>query len=301
MIGSYYMVILDNFLMYLKIEKNASSNTINGYSTDIIQFIDFLQEDKGIKETQLGNVDYTIIREYLGILYKNNYSRKTIIRKLAAIRSFFKFMVIEGYIEENPAVQIYTPKTEKNIPEFLHMHEIEALLNSPEATVLGIRDKAILELLFATGIRVGELVNIDNDDVDFGNNTISVFGKGSKERIVPFGSYAKLSMERYLESSRPKLLKSKNKAFFLNKNGMRLSDRSVRRIIDKYIKKACINKNISPHTLRHSFATHLLNAGADLRTVQEMLGHVNISTTQIYTHITKEKIKEVYNKTHPRA
>lgn len=295
------MFLLDKFIVHLKIEKNVSINTIKSYSTDIIHFIDFLQEEKGISETQLDIIDYPIIREYLGILYKKNYSRKTIIRKLAAIRSFFKFMVVEGYREENPAIQIYTPKTEKNIPEFLYMHEIEALLNSPEETVLGIRDKAILELLFATGIRVGELVNIDCNDVDFGNYTVNVFGKGSRERIVPFGRQAKLSMERYLDLSRPNLLKDNNNAFFLNKNGTRLSDRSVRRIIDKYMNKTCIDKKISPHTLRHSFATHMLNAGADLRSVQEMLGHVNISTTQIYTHITKERIKEIYNRAHPRA
>lgn len=298
------MQYLDHFLVYLKIEKNASINTVKSYSTDIIQFLNFLNDIKGIKieSPNKKEISHTVIREYLGALYKNKYSKRTITRKLAAIRSFYKFLCREGFVERNPALQVYTPKVEKNIPDFLYLPEIESLLNSPEESIIGMRDKAVMELLYATGIRVGELVGLNCCDVDIESGIITVFGKGAKERIVPFGKQAAASMERYLKYSRPHLKpSSEEKAFFLNKNGTRLSDRSVRRLLEKYIKKTSINKHISPHTLRHTFATHMLNAGADLRTVQELLGHTNISTTQVYTHVTKERIKEVYSNCHPRA
>ena len=240
------MVMLDKYLQYLKIEKNASINTIKGYSSDINDFIKFLGNDEYINESKIVDVEYTVIREYLSNLHEKKYSRKTVLRKLAAIRAFYKYLVMEGYMEKNPAAQVFTPKMEKNIPEFLHLYEIDLLLDSPKPTTLGIRDKAILELLYATGIRVGELVNMDCGDIDFGYDTISVIGKGLKERRIPFGSKAKSAMKKYLNISRPELLKADEKAFLLNKNGTRLSDRSVRRIIDKYLEKVSINKNVTP-------------------------------------------------------
>lgn len=293
---------VENFLIYLKVIKNYSEHTLRSYAVDLNQFIEYLEENKHDGEPEnFFSVTRKELRSYLSKLQQNKLSRKTIARKIASIRSFYNYLCREGYLEENPCKNIKTPKIPKKLPNFIHIEEIDLLLNSPDQTLIGKRDRAILELFYATGIRVGELIGLNIDDVDLIGNSLRVFGKGSKERILPFGSFTKQALEKYLLTSRPEFDTKNNDALFLNKYGGRLSTRSIRRIIKKYVVKTSLERNISPHTLRHTFATHLLNRGADLRTVQELLGHVNISTTQIYTHVTKNKIREIYNLTHPRA
>lgn len=293
--------LIDDFLAYYQGVKNESENTIRAYAKDLVQFHEYLKQNK-ISEPVFKKIKHVHIRGFLAHLRKRNLSRRTIVRKLSAIRSFYKYLVIEGVVEHNIAADVITPKQPKELPLFLYPKEIETLLSQPKDTVLGIRDKAILELLYATGVRVGELVSIKISDLNLGANYIIVYGKGSRERVVFFGQKAEESLEDYLRNSRPFLLKKDLPCdfLFLNKNGTGISDRSIRRIVDKYVKKACLNKKTSPHTLRHTFATHLLNNGADLKTVQELLGHESLSTTQIYTHVTRERLKEVYEKVFPR-
>lgn len=297
--------LLDEFFFYLKVEKNVSEHTIIAYKQDLKQFSEFIEQQQGQKISELlglSAVRHLDIRRFLALLQSEEYSRASIARKLAAIRSFFRYMCREGYLQDNPAASVATPKLQKKLPQFLYLEEAKMLVEAPDCTnLLGRRDRAILELLYASGLRVGELTNLNLDDLDFSIGYIKVLGKGAKERIVPVGRQALGALEIYLEHVRPILVAGKENAFFLNKNGTRLSSRSVRRIVNKYIKQVSIERAITPHSIRHSFATHLLNAGADLRTVQELLGHVSISTTQIYTHVTKEKMKSVYDQTHPRA
>lgn len=295
---------IDSFLIYLKVTKYKSDNTIKAYAVDLTQFIEYFKQNK-ISEPIVKNIDYTHIREFLAHLNDKNLSKRTIARKLSSIRSFFKYLEAEEIINENITSLISSPKLPKKLPLFLYPDEIEILLSIPLKNILGIRDKAIIELLYATGMRVSELVSLKVRDIDMGKNTIIVFGKGSRERVVFFGKKAAESIDDYLRNSRPYLLKDNSghstEFLFLNKNGTVISDRSVRRMMDKYVKKASLNHNISPHTLRHTFATHMLNNGADLKTVQELLGHVSLSTTQIYTHVTKERLKKVYDEAFPHT
>jgi tyrosine recombinase XerC len=293
--------LIDCFLSYIKATKNQSENTIKAYAEDLTQFAEFLKQKK-ISEQDVDSIDRSQIRGFLSYLKKRDISKRSISRKLSAIRSFFKYLEIEGLVKENVAADINTPKLSKKLPLFLYPKEVDLLLNAPPETVLGIRDKAIMELLYATGMRVGELVSLKLNDINMGCNDIIVFGKGSRERVVFFGQKAAESLEVYLNKSRPFLVKDIScNDLFLNKLGTAITARSVRRIIDKYVKATSLNKDISPHTLRHTFATHMLNNGADLKTVQELLGHVSLSTTQIYTHVTKERLKQVYDKTFPRS
>ena len=286
---------IDKFIDYLKIEKNASEHTIINYSVDLKDFSNFLGD------AQLETVTYLVLRRYLAHIKERNYSKRTIARKLATLRSFFRFLYREGYLKTNPATSIVTPKLEKKLPLFLDVDEVVKLIEAPgEKDLSGLRDKAILETLYSTGIRVGELVGLNINNVDFIGGVVKVSGKGKKERLTPIGDKALRAIRNYL--GKRDLKKSVNKkAVFLNKNGGRLTDRSVRRVVGKYIKTVSLREGISPHTLRHSFATHLLDRGADLRSVQELLGHMNLSTTQIYTHVTTKRLKEVYEKAHPRA
>lgn len=285
---------IDKFINYLKIEKNAAQHTITNYTIDLKSFYTFLQ-DKDVSA-----VDHLMLRRFLADMRAKVYSKRTIARKLASLRSFFKFLYREGYIKSNPVTAISSPKLDKKLPKFLDVAKVTKLILAPDIkTDSGLRDRAILETLYSTGIRVSELVGLDSSDVDFISGVIKVFGKGSKERIVPIGDEAIAAIRKYLDR-RPKRVKDKD-AVFLNSRGGRLTDRSVRRVIDKYIHVCSIEEKISPHSLRHSFATHLLDRGADLRSVQELLGHMNLSTTQIYTHVTMERLKSVYDKTHPRA
>lgn len=286
---------IDKFIGYLKIEKNASEHTIINYSVDLRDFGNFL----GDKE--LETVTYLDLRRYLAHIREKNYTKRTIARKLASLRSFFKFLYREGYIKTNPASSIATPKLEKRLPLFLDANEVVKLIEAPDEKDLGgLRDRAILETLYSTGMRVSELVRLNVGDIDFISGVVKVFGKGKKERLAPIGDKALRAIRNYLTKRGMKKLTDK-KAVFLNKNGSRLTGRSVRRVVGRYIKILSLREGISPHTLRHSFATHLLNRGADLRSVQELLGHANLSTTQIYTHVTTKRLKEVYEKAHPRA
>lgn len=298
---------LDSYKYFLQVEKNASPHTVQSYQKDIFQFIDFLAKELAIPDTQIkpNQVNHLILRAYLAELKVLGLARTSIARKLAAIRSFYRYLCREEVLETNPLKSVSTPKLEKYLPSFLYREEMECLLDAPNVTtVLGKRDKALLELFYATGIRVSELVGLDVGDLDTGLEYIRVMGKGMKERVVPVGSYALKALQVYLTVAKPLLTNGKTKGggpLFVNNKGQRITDRGIRYVVAKYIKIASINKQVSPHTLRHSFATHLLDAGADLRTVQELLGHVKMSTTQIYTHVTKERLKQVYTKAHPRA
>lgn len=298
---------IKGFLTYLKVQKNSSPHTLDSYRHDLEQFMEFYRLQYEEELIDFHQITTPIIRHYLSALRAGTYQRRSIARKIAALRSFCRYLCYWGYLEQNPFVGIKTPKLEKTLPKFLHPQEVELLLAAPDCSVpLGIRDRAILETLYATGMRVSELagLNLDNLELDYG--CIRVFGKGRKERIVLIGTAGIAALRSYISSARCELLshnrkQAAEKAVFLNRAGTRLTDRSVRRMMDKYIEAVSLDKAISPHTLRHSFATHLLNNGADLRTVQELLGHVNLSTTQLYTHITKERLRSIYSKAHPRA
>jgi len=244
------------------------------------------------------------VRAYLAFLNEKQYSKTTIARKLATLRSFYKFLVKRNQISSNPVIAVRTPKQEKKLPRFLEYEEVKRLLETPPMdSWLGARDRAILETLYSTGIRVSELVALNMDDIDFLGEVVHVRGKGKKERIAPIGSSALQVIQHYMEFRNKRAQSNSNfdsRVLFVNKHGRRLSTRSVRRKMDKYLKMAGLDPSISPHTLRHSFATHMLNNGADLRSVQELLGHQSLSTTQVYTHLTTRKLKEVYQNAHPR-
>jgi tyrosine recombinase XerC len=283
---------IGKFINYLKVERNVSRHTINNYTIDLDSFSLFLAGK------DISQVNHLVLRRFLAEMRSKSYSKRTIARKLASLRSFFKFLYREGYIKSNPVTAISSPKLDKKLPKFLDVNKIVQLILKPDTnTSAGLRDRAILETLYSTGIRVSELVGLDSGDIDYISGVIKVFGKGSKERMVPIGDEALNAVRRYNEK---KDRKDKD-AVFLNNRGGRLTDRSVRRIFDKYIRSCAIEEKISPHSLRHSFATHLLDRGADLRSVQELLGHMNLSTTQIYTHVTMDRLKSVYDKAHPRA
>ncbi|WP_068555191.1 site-specific tyrosine recombinase XerD [Thermotalea metallivorans] len=294
-------ILLDAFIDYLANVKELSQNTLDSYKRDISQYIAFLAEKKvdDIKHT-----NKTTIITYLLYLQKRGRATSTISRNLASIRSFYQFLLNEKYIDRDPTINLESPKSEKKLPSVLSLKEVELLLAQPDdSSEKGIRDKAMLELLYATGIRVSELVALNYCDLNLEMGYIQCKGNNSsKERIIPIGSMAKKAIERFIKECRVNLVRDNaEQALFVNYHGTRLTRQGFWKIIKMYTQKAKINKKITPHTLRHSFATHLLQNGADLRSVQEMLGHSDISTTQIYTQITKNKIKEIYNKTHPRA
>lgn len=285
----------DKFIVFLKTERHYSPHTISNYQRDLRFLLKILQGR--------AQIDRTAARDYLVALENKKYSRRSVARKLSAARSFFRFLLREKLIDQNPFENLLTPKLPRKLPNFLYPEEIKALLEALETkTPLGLRDLAILEVIYGTGLRVAEIVKLNLSDIDFTEGEIRVLGKGSKERIVLFGKQAKEAMQNYLNKSRPILLcGQKSAAFFINRRGNRTTVRLMERLILHYAKKAGISKKVTPHTLRHSFATHLLSGGADLRMVQELLGHASLSTTQVYTHITKERLKEVYDASHPRA
>lgn len=287
---------MKRFLEYLEAERNASNHTIKDYGIDLRDFLVF------INGKDLATLDYLEIRRYLALLKEKQYQRSTVARKLACLRSFFKFLVRENMLKVNPAVGIATPKREKKLPNCLELEEIEHLLDAPNGNKWEEkRDKAILEALYSSGIRVSELTGLNHDDIDLFSGIMKIRGKGKKERIVPLGSIALKSIEAYVDM-KPKSKDGKGtNALFVNRSGTRLTDRSVRRILIKYARRISLTKEISPHMLRHSFATHMLDRGADLRSVQELLGHQNLSTTQIYTHISTKRLRDAYDKAHPRA
>lgn len=292
-----------DFIAKLEHENGFSEHTLRAYHKDLLQFDNFLKVEKS---SSLETINHLLLRRFLAVLRSKNYSKTTIARKLASIRSFFKFLIREGELASNPFEMLRTPKQDKKLPHFLSINEVDVLLETPDrSTVMGLRDMAIMETLYSTGIRVSELVGLDEGNIDFFAGMIKVQGKGKKERLVPIGSHAIKAINEYLDS-RSKSKKeeekkvSRSEPLFLNKFGGRLTARSVARSLNKYLKMSGVNLLTSPHTFRHSFATHLLDKGADLRSVQEMLGHSSLSTTQVYTHITTERLKNVYDKAHPR-
>ncbi|HHV72662.1 MAG TPA: site-specific tyrosine recombinase XerD [Clostridia bacterium] len=292
--------LLTDFCNYLNVERGLAENTIESYSRDLRQFSEYLQTMK-IKSVHA--VTKKDILSFLYYLQQNGKATATISRNLAALKAFFSFLVQENLLQDNPTANLESPKLKRKLPQVLTISEVERLLNAPDLnTPAGLRDKAMLEVLYATGVRVSELIRIKIADVNLETGFIRCFGKGSKERIVPLGKVAIDCIRNYLDNGRTKLVKKQNiDVLFVNHHGNSLTRQGFWKIIKKYANKAQIEKEITPHTLRHSFATHLLENGADLRFVQEMLGHADISTTQIYTHITKNRITEVYQKTHPRA
>lgn len=281
----------EKFLGDLEDEKNYSSHTILNYRLDLQEFFTFLGHDR------FADVDYPVLRRFLAEMRARQLKPRSVARKLSSLRTFFRFLQREGVIDKNPANLLLTPKLDKPLPHFLSEEETVTLIEAPKGDkVSDFRDRAIFETIYSTGIRVSELVGLSLRDVDLIGNLVKVFGKGRKERIVPIGEKAVEAIQAYLAAR-----KNKAEALFLNKQGGRLTDRSVRNIINKHMQKAAMQQKVHPHMIRHSFATHLLNHGADLRSVQELLGHVNLSTTQIYTHLTTEKLKSIYEKAHPRA
>lgn len=286
------------FLDYLKYEKNYSINTIIGYENHLRLFINYL-DNMGIKK--LNSINYNIIRGYINYLYENNYKSKSICNHISSLRSFFKYLSINNYISNDPLILIENPKLERKLPKYLYYEDVIKILNVPDLnTSIGIRDALILELLYVTGIRVSELVNIKLSDIDYNIKKILITGKGNKQRIVMYGNKCNNLLEKYL-NIRNEFLKDDNNYLLLGIKGKKINDRVIRDIINKYALKAGVNIKISPHTFRHTFATHMLNEGADLRSVQELLGHENLSTTTIYTHVTNERLRNVYLHTHPRA
>ena len=286
-----------SFLDFLLAEKNASEHTIKNYAIDLREFGESLK-GKSLQETT-----YLDIRAFLAFLKEKSYSKSTMARKLACIRSFYKHLLRENHLQSNPAADIATPKRDKRLPQFLDTEEVTHLLEAPcKETWEGKRDNAILETLYSSGLRVSELVGLNRDDVDFFSGLVRVRGKGKKERILPVGQVALKAIQEYTEQRPPRDKdQSLKKPLYLNRSGGRLTDRSIRRMILKYARRIALKKGVSPHMLRHSFATHMLDKGADLRSVQELLGHENLSTTQIYTHVTTKRLKDAYDAAHPRA
>jgi len=289
---------IEKFLKYLKYEKNYSEHTIIGYENHINLFYKFIKS-KGIDNYK--TVDYSIIRNYINYLYKMKYSSKSICNHISSLRTLFKYLKNENIINSNPMTLIENPKLEKKLPKFLYYEDIEKILNVPDTnTDEGIRNLLILELLYVTGIRVSELVNIKLEDINYSERKIKITGKGNKQRYVLYGTRCEELLNNYLKI-RTNFLKDNNEYLLLGKMGKKINDRIVRVIISDISLKAGIKIKISPHTFRHTFATHMLNEGADLRSVQELLGHENLSTTTIYTHLTNERLRSVYLHTHPRA
>ncbi|WP_153731270.1 tyrosine recombinase XerC [Sporosarcina obsidiansis] len=292
--------LADEYVSYIRLEKNYSSYTVAEYEKDLQGFFAFLEHEH---INDLDEVDYAVARLYVTRLYDRMFARTTISRKISSIRSFYKFANARYGIQDQAFRLLYHPKKEERLPAFFYEQELEKLF---EVTIgedhRSLRDRALLELLYATGIRVGELVSIEVKDVDHYLGIVKVMGKGRRERFVPYGSFADEALERYLEASRPRLMKEKKHSMlFVNLRGDPLTARGVRYILNDLMERAALHTKITPHMIRHTFATHLLGAGADLRTVQELLGHRHLSSTQVYTHITNEHLRQTYLQTHPRA
>jgi integrase/recombinase XerC len=309
---------VDRFLEYLELERNFSAHTIRSYTADLVQFARFLlcdepetdlddlpdldaDPDTGGRLTErLIGVDAMDVRSFLAGMRTHGYSKSTVARKLASLRSFYKYLVRKGVVNASPVAVIRTPRQDKKLPSCLTVEQIRDLLNAPDQSTLGgLRDRAILETIYSAGLRISELVGLNVEDLDEFNEALRVRGKGRKERLVPLGSHAVEAIYRYCFQRSATFGLPQRGPLFINKHGKRLSDRSIRRRLTKYLQMAGIDQHASPHTLRHSFATHMLNAGADLRSVQELLGHESLSTTQIYTHLTTRRLKSVYERAHP--
>ncbi|WP_338152095.1 site-specific tyrosine recombinase XerD [Ligilactobacillus salivarius] len=292
--------ILIDYLHYLKVERGLSENTIASYGIDLKLFLEYLRENEIPSFKQ---VNKEVIVNYMQAEKNNNKANSSILRSVSSLRKFFQYLAQEKIIEKDPMLLIDTPKKKQHLPQVLTKEEVEKLLHSPNTgQVLGLRDRAMLELMYATGLRISEIINLKLEDLHLTMGTLQTLGKGHKERIVPVGDEAIKWINRYLEEARPKLLKQKRSNYlFLNFHGNNLTRQGVWKNLKAEVRKAGIQKNITPHTLRHSFATHILENGADLRIVQELLGHADISTTQIYTHLSNKQLADIYNRAHPRA
>ena len=303
--------LLTQFLEHLRYERNVSEHTLRNYQSDLEQFVDHLapaNPKNGRRNfPDLADIDHITIREWLATLHTAQKKKSSIARKLAALRTFFQFLVREGLVEQNPARLVATPRQEKKLPKHLSIEDAIKFIETPDTnTELGKRDRAMLELMYATGVRVAELTRMNIGHIDFRNRLIRVTGKRRKERIVPFGEPALDALRAYLDIrdgflNNAPISEREPEALFLNYQGTRITTRSVGRMVDKYIRLCAGKYDISPHALRHSFATHLLDSGADLRDIQELLGHARLSSTQIYTHVSMEKLIQVYDKAHPKA
>ena len=294
---------LDDFKTYIIVERNFSVHTARAYYSDILSFLVWMEDEN------CENVNFSKVREYLHFIQKFNYKKTTVARKIASLRTFYKFLYRERKVDSNPAQSLTAPKRPKQLPKFLTPDEVEQILNNIKIeTPAGYRNRAILELLWATGMRVSELAGLNFGDLNLAQNEIRVFGKGAKERIILVTDRAKAYLERYIETARPLVAKGygagmteENSPVFINNTGYRLQTRTIRNVINEVVEKISLPKHVTPHVFRHSFATHLIENGADLRIVQELLGHASISNTQIYTHVSTKHIKEVYDEAHPRA
>jgi integrase/recombinase XerD len=287
------------FLSYLRVEKGLSDNTIQSYRRDMLKFVGFLDKQNLVT----AKIQRQDVVNFLAMLYKRRLDSRSVARHLVTVRHFFRFALLEGFIKEDPAATIESPKFRQSLPYFLSVEEVERLLAQPDTnSAVGLRDKAIIELMYSTGIRVSELAGIRVGDLQMEAGCLRCIGKGNKERLVPVGKKALAVVEAYLKKSRPELLKDNASAhLFLNQRGRAMDRITIWKMMGRYGRKAALRKPLKPHTLRHSFATHLLDRGADLRSVQMMLGHSDISTTQIYTHVVEERLKQVYKAHHPRA
>jgi tyrosine recombinase XerC len=299
------LATIDQFLDYLRISRRLSPHTLKGYSEDLLQFHNFLTESD-FSCAGWDEIDHRRVRGFLAHLQQGGYARRSIARKLSAVRSFYRYLTRQEQVTRDPTVGVTGPKQEKRLPTHLLAPEIEAFLLAPDrGDPRGVRDAAILECLYSSGMRVSELVALNISDLPDSGDSLRVVGKGRKERVVFLGRAAREAVGEYLQLGRPRLFAAGRRpdpaALFLNKNGTRLTDRSVRTIVHRYIEEAALATDATPHTLRHSFATHLLENGADQRSVQELLGHASLATTQIYTHLTGEQIRKVYDRAHPRA
>jgi tyrosine recombinase XerC len=298
--------LIKKFLIYLETEKNLSNNTIGSYKNDLNQFHNFLVSVFENKNYSIKNIDRQIIRDYLGNLLLNNLKKKSISRKIACLRSFFRFLIKKNHIQKNPILNIISPKTEKSLPVVYDQDSMNRLMELPDTgNLIGKRDLAILELFYGTGIRESELIHLNLSDIDISNGHIKVFGKGSKERIVPLGAKAKEALSKYFRNRKDFISlnsdESDKKAVFLTQKGKRFYRSGIYNLVKSYLKNSTESEKYSPHVLRHSFATHLLDKGADINAVKEMLGHSSLSTTQIYTHVSVEHLKKVYSQAHPKA
>ncbi|MCS7151742.1 MAG: tyrosine recombinase [Endomicrobia bacterium] len=292
-----YKSLLTKFKTFLIAEQCVSKNTLIAYVFDICNFLEYLCVKLKVKSIE--DVNKTILRSYISLLQTAGYKRSSIRRKLNAIRTFFKFLVRKKHIKYNPIIYVSSIKREKNLPNFLTKKEVEELLSLIEPKdIFSARDRALMELLYSSGLRISEISELTEDDIDIYEGIVTVRGKGGKERIVPVGDVALIYIKRYLQYKHKEGMKTKY--LFINKFGEKISVRSIRNIVSKWVKLAAIHKRVTPHTFRHTFATHLLDAGCDLRSIQEMLGHQSLSTTNIYTHLTLERLKKVYEEIHPR-
>lgn len=292
---------LHDFLKYLDAERNFSDKTVGAYHTDVAAFISFVETRFDSSSFDASDISKNEIRAYLGQLSRDRLQKKSIARKLSAVKSFFKYLTKQQIISANPAKLIATPKFERKMPAFLGQEQVRDVFDYVDAgTPEGLRDRAILELFYGCGIRLSELTGLNFSDINFTGGTLSVFGKGAKQRIIPMGKHAGAALQGYIDYRRSVSSADKN-AVFLGKNGKRITPLAVQRLVKRALEKVSDAKKLSPHILRHSFATHLLDNGADLRAVKDLLGHENLSTTQVYTHVTVDRLKKVYEKAHPRA